>query len=272
MSWAKFDDQYPDHPKIMRVGPLGMALHMAATCYCARYLTDGFVPSAMINKLVNFDGITVNSNAVTNKTVTDELTAAGLFEVVEGGFMVHDYLKYNPPAEQVKAERAANADRQADWRKNHRDDKGKFASNGVSNGVTTTPVTSAPSPYPYPSLPNGSNKNNKVVVVEPPAKLPEEPPQRPNIYSIYEREIGPITPMLAQELDVVDSEYPPGWFVDAVKEARLSSTRLSLNYVTAILKRWKAEGRKNGHTPTVSSAPQKIMVDFGDGILEERTV
>lgn len=30
MSWGKFDDQYPDHPKIREVGPLGMALHTSA--------------------------------------------------------------------------------------------------------------------------------------------------------------------------------------------------------------------------------------------------
>ena len=51
MTWVKLDDSYPDHPKITQVGPLGMALHTAATCYASKYLTDGFIPAAQIPKL-----------------------------------------------------------------------------------------------------------------------------------------------------------------------------------------------------------------------------
>lgn len=146
MSWAKLDDQYPDHPKIIEVGPLGMALHTAAICYCARYLTDGFVPAAMITRLINLDGIqTINngvSNAVTHKEVIDNLTRVGLLEVVQGGYMIHDFLKYNPKGEDVKRERAENAARQAAW-------KAKHGSNGVSNnGNNRVP---SPSPIPSPS-------------------------------------------------------------------------------------------------------------------------
>lgn len=176
MSWAKFDDQYPDHPKIVEVGPLGMALHIAATCYCARYLTDGFVPSAMISRLISFDGIQVISNgvsnAVTNNQVTNELVRVGLFEVVEGGYRVHDYLEYNPPAEQIKAERLENARRQQEWRKKHRDEKGKFDSNVVTNTVTNTSYNTAP--YPYPLINN--NREN-----------PENPPPVETISILSER-------------------------------------------------------------------------------------
>ena len=152
MAWAKFDDQYPDHPKIVEVGPLGMALHTAATCYCARYLTNGFVSSAMISRLINLDGICVVRNGVTNTVTINDVTAlltkAGLFEIVSGGFYVHDYLKYNPPAEIVKAEREENSARQKEWRGRNRDKKGKFARNGVSHAANNGDVTSAPSPYP----------------------------------------------------------------------------------------------------------------------------
>src|SRR4029453_3116326 len=43
MSWVRLDDQYPDHPKVRALGPLGLALQTAAICYCGRYLTDGFL-------------------------------------------------------------------------------------------------------------------------------------------------------------------------------------------------------------------------------------
>jgi DnaD/phage-associated family protein len=94
--------------------------------------------------------------------------------------------------------------------------------------------------------------NNQVVVVlepeQPPAPPPapvEEPlPPRPNSYTIYEQEIGGLTPMISDMLNEFDKDYPQDWFVDAVKEAKASATRgVSLNYVEAILKRWKSEGR-----------------------------
>lgn len=157
MSWARFDDQYPDHPKVVKVGPLGMALHTAATCYCARYLTDGFVPAAMIQRLINLDGLFIKSNggsnAVTHTLLTSELTNAGLFDEVPGGFMVHDYLKYNPPSEQVKAEKERNAARQAEFKRKRRE---KSVGNGGSNAVTNPVNNTAPSPSPI-NLKEGAN-------------------------------------------------------------------------------------------------------------------
>lgn len=72
-----------------------------------------------------------------------------------------------------------------------------------------------------------------------------EEPQRPNIYGVYESEIGTLTPMIADELTELEKDYPEAWFIPAVKEAKMSSTRVSLKYVIAILKRWKAEGLPN---------------------------
>ena len=68
------------------------------------------------------------------------------------------------------------------------------------------------------------------------------PQATPNIYGVYESEVGPLTPLLAQMLDDIDSEYPQGWFEAAVREAKRCTTRVSLKYIESILKRWKAEG------------------------------
>jgi DnaD/phage-associated family protein len=242
MSWAKFDDQYPDHPKIVKVGPLGMALHLAATCYCARYLTDGFVASGMIPRLISLDGIFIIdnagsngvSNAVTHKQLTDSLVDAGLFDAVQDGFMVHDYLKYNPPAEQVKAERARNAKRQARMKDRQKNNAG---SNAGSNGVSTD------APYPYP------------------IKEEEEEPHQPkNIYTVYSNNIGNITQIIADALDQAEKDYTADWIVSAIDEAVKNNVR-SWSYINAVLQRWKRDGFKsdsrekkskngNGHKPS----------------------
>jgi hypothetical protein len=116
-----------------------------------------------------------------------------------------------------------------------------------------------PNPNPNPI----EKGNNRVVV-------PEQP-QRPNIYKIYEQEIGPLSSMLADALDEVAKDFPETWFCDATREAKKSSTRVTLNYVVSIMKRWKAEGRSNGCAPSETHVPEKVMVDFGEGA-EERQI
>jgi hypothetical protein len=36
MGWVKIDDMFARHPKAMRAGPLGIALHVAGLCYCSQ--------------------------------------------------------------------------------------------------------------------------------------------------------------------------------------------------------------------------------------------
>jgi len=65
---------------------------------------------------------------------------------------------------------------------------------------------------------------------------------QPNIFKIYESEVGGLTPIISDMLKDVEKDYPDGWFKKAVTEAHKSTTRITLNYLLAILKRWKAEG------------------------------
>jgi len=66
------------------------------------------------------------------------------------------------------------------------------------------------------------------------------------IFKVYESEIGVLTATIAEELKLAVSEYPDGWISDALKEASRQNKR-NWSYARAILKRWKAEGRGNGH-------------------------
>ena len=227
MSWAKFDDQYPDHPKIVEVGPLGMALHMAATCYCARYLTDGFVPTRMMARLVSFDGITIDSNGVSNQVTTkyviSELVRVGLFEIVEGGYFVHDYGEYNPSSDQVKAQRAENAEKQRKWREEHRNDNGQFESNQASNQVSNPLRNTVPSPSPSPLINTTTGSETQ------------------NVFTVYSREIGPITPTISGEIIEAEKDYPEEWIIAALQESARQNKR-NWRYALAILKRWKVDG------------------------------
>ena len=68
---------------------------------------------------------------------------------------------------------------------------------------------------------------------------------RPNIFAIYEDNVGMITPMIAEELERAEADYPAEWIEDAVREA-VSLNRRSWRYIARILERWKHEGRDDG--------------------------
>jgi DnaD/phage-associated family protein len=68
------------------------------------------------------------------------------------------------------------------------------------------------------------------------------PLERPTIFRLYEENIGPLTPLVADALKDAQATYPASWLPDAVELAAKNNKR-SWSYCEAILKRWKEEGR-----------------------------
>jgi len=68
--------------------------------------------------------------------------------------------------------------------------------------------------------------------------------QRPNIFVLYEQNIGALTPIMAEELMEAEKAYPAEWIEDAFREAVKSNVR-KWRYVESILKAWAAEGKGN---------------------------
>lgn len=98
MAWVKMDDSFPDHPKIAALSDRAFRLHVSAMCLCARSMTDGHVPSAWMKRL-----------GTTTKLIA-ELRDHKLWDDAEGGFQIHDFLKYNPSREQVENRREERAE------------------------------------------------------------------------------------------------------------------------------------------------------------------
>ncbi len=69
--------------------------------------------------------------------------------------------------------------------------------------------------------------------------------EQPDIFTLYEQNIGMLTPMIAEELREAERLYPVTWIRDAVKEA-VSRNKRNWRYIATILERWSAEGRGNG--------------------------
>jgi DnaD/phage-associated family protein len=68
-----------------------------------------------------------------------------------------------------------------------------------------------------------------------------EPAEPENIFTLYEQNVGAITPLIAEELKDAEERYPPHWVERAFREA-VSLNKRSWRYIHSILRRWEAEG------------------------------
>jgi DnaD/phage-associated family protein len=67
-------------------------------------------------------------------------------------------------------------------------------------------------------------------------------PESANIFRLYEENIGPLTPMIADTLRDAEESYPDQWIEEAVRLAVENNAR-TWRYVEAILSRWQEKGK-----------------------------
>jgi len=66
--------------------------------------------------------------------------------------------------------------------------------------------------------------------------------ERPNIFLLYEQNIGMVTPMLADKLRQAERDYPENWIVDAFSLS-IERNKRSWAYISRILKDWAEHGK-----------------------------
>jgi DnaD/phage-associated family protein len=69
--------------------------------------------------------------------------------------------------------------------------------------------------------------------------------EQPNIYALYERNIGVLSPIIADQLREAEELYPETWIEDAIREA-VEQNKRSWRYISRILERWDREGKGDG--------------------------
>jgi len=75
--------------------------------------------------------------------------------------------------------------------------------------------------------------------------IPHTPTEElPNIFTLYEENIGMLTPMIAEEIKEAERLYPETWIRDAIKIA-VTQNKRKWDYIAAILERWTREGRQD---------------------------
>ena len=75
------------------------------------------------------------------------------------------------------------------------------------------------------------------------ARILSAPPmERPNVFKLYEENIGALTPLIADALKDAEETYQAEWISEAI-ELAVKNNKRNWKYCEAILKRWKEEGR-----------------------------
>jgi DnaD/phage-associated family protein len=118
-------------------------------------------------------------------------------------------------------------------------DAGRRAATAIARGETPAPATPQGSAHP----------------VAAPAVAPGD------IYTLYEENIGVLTPIIADQLAEAEREYPPGWVAEAVGIAVAANQR-HWRYVHAILERWRTEGKDDGKPARHSGAARRSAADY----------
>jgi hypothetical protein len=197
MTWLRLDDGFAEHPKVLVLSDKAFRLHVRAMCYCARHLTDGILPPAFCPR---------------SRSMSD-LLAAGVWEEGESGYLIHDFLAYNPSKEQVETERAATADRVKRWRNGQR--------NAVTNGARNAVSNAAPDPTrPLP----GSTKSSRHSVDAEDPYLAEK--------------LGPMSDRDAKSLGVLIAKHGIAQVRSAVGEAKVQGAQNLMAYATKCLADW----------------------------------
>jgi DnaD/phage-associated family protein len=101
--------------------------------------------------------------------------------------------------------------------------------------VTRTPLAAGHGGHNGGTGPGDRSKSRSLRVVV----------ERPSIYTLYEQNIGLLTPLLAERLQDAEARYPLEWIEQAFEEA-VANNKRSWRYIERILERWAAEGKHSG--------------------------
>ena len=105
MAWTRIDDDFHSHPKVQQAWQASrpsLGLHLLAMSHCGHYLTDGCISESFVR--------TCLPAAAARRQAVAALVDAGLWECEGSGWIIHDYLNFNPSREQVETDRAERSE------------------------------------------------------------------------------------------------------------------------------------------------------------------
>lgn len=102
MTWVKLDDGFWSHPVIDGTTLPAVGLYAKSLSYCGHHLTDGAITDSAALYM-----------AQGKRNLIRELVDRGLWHELDNGYLVPDFLDYNPSKAKVEEERRKAAERKA---------------------------------------------------------------------------------------------------------------------------------------------------------------
>lgn len=199
MPWMKIDDSFESHPKVKSI-PKGkrtkaIGLWTLAGSWCARHLTDGFVPAYMVGEL---GGTRAESSL---------LVSASLWHEVADGFTFHDWTDHQPSRAKVEEERDAAKERMRVARERKKgtssqdvrantSERTRTRSENFDNGRSVTPTR------PDPTRPDQEDKDESE------ADAPDAPKSSVVAAVEYRQDVEQVCEHLAGAIEANGSKRP----------------------------------------------------------------
>jgi len=145
MAFGLIDDKLHGHPKFVNAGAEAAGIWLFCHSWVCDNLTNGFIPRGVVER---YCGSARKADQIAQRLITcgKPLYESGLWDQVEGGYQMHDYLDHNPSADEVKAKREQERLKKDRWRNKKRSSAtGQFeSSTQVSTHLSTvdSPVDS----------------------------------------------------------------------------------------------------------------------------------
>lgn len=168
MSWLKIDDKFVRHPKLIKLGSRSDRWTWLELLSYASEFKSPVLPENIR------DAVPAATKAFLDKAVN-----AGLLDVAEGGYAIHDWHDYQPRD-------ATNAERQARFRNGKRNGE----SNGADcyeNGSRAQERARVPVPSPRETTPDGVLSLPGTALAAPAGR------QRDHVWDAAEAVFGPVT-------------------------------------------------------------------------------
>ena len=255
MPWAKIDDDLFAHEKTMIAGNEAMGVWVRLLSWSAHNLTNGVVHPRIC---AEFSG--------GNLKLIEALIDAGFLEQIESGYVLHDYLKYNPPASKVKQNRKTVSKIRAEQgRKGGLATQAKFkqtvkqtvkqnSSNASSTESSPVPV---PVPVPIHDLPNG---NTSQVDTNAEGSEPSEHVSLPPPFCeipLLAGKVFPVTDDLIAELSAANPAVDVKREALAARQWCLANPTKMKRNGRAFFLRWVQRAQESGRNASIplSSGP-----------------
>lgn len=236
MAWAKLDDQFFYNKKIAQVDGPAKLLYIAGLVYVANQLSDGFIPA----KAVKF--IASTADVANCQDFARQLVDVCLWDIVEGGYIIHDYLAWNPSKEQVLHNREVRAEAGA------RGGQAKAANSkqNPSKLLSKSLAKVYPVPVPVPVkdvIDRGGGSIDAKQAIKATSTTFE---------AFLQARGGAVNAMDSEQLGELEALYGSETTIQAISycNSHRNQPFLAIGYIAKTLAGWQRDGQPtNGNTP-----------------------